>query len=98
MPTVSAPAPLPPHLDSQGRFLESDGDVIGNLWASTGEGVNIFAPDGAMIAKILTPVRVRRPPARPLALSDHPGAFLTLGWSIWCVSAGVHCQWLIRRA
>ena len=33
-------------------------DAKGNVWASTGEGINIFAPDGDMIAKILTPVRV----------------------------------------
>ena len=33
-------------------------DAKGNVWASTGEGINIFAPDGDMIAKIHTPVRV----------------------------------------
>ena len=43
-------------------------DAKGNLWASTGEGINVFAPDGDMIAKILTPVRVPPDPPDPPAL------------------------------
>ena len=43
-------------------------DAKGNLWASTGEGINVFAPDGDMIAKILTAVRVPPDPPDPPAL------------------------------
>lgn len=33
-------------------------DVNGNLWSSAGDGVHIFAPDGALLGKILVPQRV----------------------------------------
>jgi gluconolactonase len=33
-------------------------DVNGNLWSSAGDGVHVFAPDGALLGKILVPQRV----------------------------------------
>jgi gluconolactonase len=33
-------------------------DMNGNLWSSAGDGVHIFAPDGALLGKILVPQRV----------------------------------------
>jgi gluconolactonase len=33
-------------------------DTNGNLWSSAGDGVHIFAPDGALLGKILVPQRV----------------------------------------
>lgn len=54
---------VPDHLSSVVQIREGNGapdgircDAKGNVWVSTGEGINIFAPDGDMIAKILTPV------------------------------------------
>ena len=40
-------------------------DAKGNVWVSTGEGINVFAPDGDMIAKVLTPVRDLQLPSPP---------------------------------
>ena len=33
-------------------------DVAGNVWSSAGDGVHVFAPDGALLGKILVPQRV----------------------------------------
>lgn len=33
-------------------------DVQGNVWSSAGDGVHVFAPDGALLGKILVPQRV----------------------------------------
>ena len=30
-------------------------DRAGNLWASAGDGVHVFAPDGVLLGKILVP-------------------------------------------
>ena len=33
-------------------------DVAGNIWTSAGDGVHCFAPDGALLGKILVPQTV----------------------------------------
>lgn len=33
-------------------------DLAGNVWSSAGDGVHVFAPDGALLGKILVPQRV----------------------------------------
>jgi gluconolactonase len=33
-------------------------DMNGNVWSSAGDGVHVFAPDGALLGKILVPQRV----------------------------------------
>jgi gluconolactonase len=75
-------------------------DADGRIWSSAGDGIHIFAPDGSLIGKVLTPLvgnpnRPNQPPApeSPANLcfggSDGKRLFITARKSLYAIQTSV---------